>query len=316
MLWIDANFVTSSDLQSVDGEILDVVDAEQLTLTGQNGLIWRTQEDCGRDLLARMVTFSGFLAGDSLSANHLQAVFNIGTPAVQRTRILLDNIIVTGQNVYTWSELKGWVVYRTLQSVYRAAANRTTQDRYKIKRDDYGHEAKWVRWPNFKQLGVPVVYKPMATPGAVLGHNSGSFVVSAAAGGGTLTGNYDVALTYIDTTVTTSPSNSESNPSAISTVTLAPGEVISADITKLNPPNGLGNPLDIARSIITPLNATGWNIYAGLSGGTLTLQNSSPIPIGTKTHALPGDPISTGVAAGLGQYVNQYLTLSETIGRG
>ncbi len=316
LLWTDALFIQNSDLISVDGEVDDVATAEGLTLTGQGGLIWRGVEDSGRELLSKLVTFAGFLAGDSLSANHLQAVYNIGTPAVQRTRLLLDNVVVSGANPFMWSEVKAWAVYKTLHTIYRAAANRNLEDRYKVKRDSYGYAARWEYWPQLKMLGLPVVYKPLVTPGAVMAHNPGTFLISAVAGAGSVNGPYDVAITYIDTTVTNPNPNNESNPSAITTLTLASPQVVKVDITGLNPPNGNGSPIDVARSIITTLNATGWNVYVGPSGGTLYKQNATPIPIATKTYQLTGDPVLSGVQAGMGQYANQYLTISDLVQRG
>lgn len=310
MLWVDQVFISSTDLNSLDGEASDVATAANITLTGQNGLIVRSIELCGRELYQRMVGFAGFLAGDSLSANHLQAVFNIGTPAVQRTRILLDNVIVTGQNSYTFSEIKNWVVYRTLQELYRVAAVRYEEDRYEKKRDHYQFIARWEAWPQVTRIGLPVIYKPMQAPAAYFGHNSGSWTATEVAGTAT-GGNWDVALTYYDSSQTINP---ESNPSTIQTFTTTSNQVLKIDITKLNPPNGQGNPIDVSQAIITPLNATHWSIYAGPTGSALTLQQSL-IPISTKTFTLPGDPTSSGVVAGLGQFPNQRLTILDTIQR-
>ncbi len=314
MLWTDAIFITSADLASVDGDIIPAAGSESITLDGINGICQRSIEDSGLFLMSKMMGFAGFLAGTTLSANHLQAVFNIGTPAVQRSRILPDNIVVSGPNATYWSPLKIWAVHKALAYFYNSAANRNMaqMDRYAAKRDNFKKAIKAEHWPLFQGLGMPVTYKPMPAPAAVQAHNAGTFTISQVAGAGVATGSYDVAITYIDQSV---PANNESNPSAVVTLVLTSGHLIKADITKLVPPNGMGSPADISRCIITPLNASGWNVYVGLTGQTLYLQNATPIPIAIKTYTLAADPTSTLAAVGLGQYPDQYLTIPDLMNR-
>lgn len=313
MLWTDAIFVNTNDLMSLDSEIADVAQAEVIQLDGVGGIIQRSIEECGRSILMGQMGFAGFLVGDSLSANHLQAVFNIGIPAVERSRILLDQVVVSGPNNSFWSDIKNWVAYKTISSFYRSAARRNLNDRYIAKRDDYIKETTYSITPKFERMGLPVVYKPMACPAAVMAHSPGSFSITAQAGAGSVTpGSYDVVLTYLDSTQST---NNESHPSATVTVSVTAGQNILADITNLNPPNGQGNPIDIAQCIITPLTATHWNLYAAPTGATPILQNQAPIPIATKQYTLSSFA-TYGIQVGLGQSANQRLVISRTLKRG
>jgi hypothetical protein len=313
MLWTDAFFVNTSDLVSLDPSVVEEAQAQGVLVEGQNSIIHRSLEEAGRTVMGWMSNWAGFLAGDSLSANHLQAVFNIGTPAVQRSRVLLDNLVINGVNANYWSELKAWVAYLCLVNVYRAASNRAQDDRYEEKRKQFRQEQQFRIEPQLRLAGLPVVYKPMAAPGAVMAHNSGSWVAGQTTGTGTTGGSFDVAITYLDNTQSV---NNESHPSAVQTVEVTAGNVVSADITNLVPPTGRGSVEDIARAIITPLTATHWNIFVGPVSGTLRKQNTSPIPIAQKVFTLTGDPTTTGSPVGQGQYVNQYLTIPNLVFRG
>lgn len=318
MLWTDKLWLTSSDLNSIDGESLDVAASEGLTLDGSNGICQRSLEESGRALLRSLMGFAGFLAGDSLTSNHLQAVFNIGTPAVQRPRVLLDNIVVSGQNPNFWSDLKNWAACSGLVYLFRAASNRNSNDRYATKRDAYAKQVMWQILPQLKELGIPVVYRPMACPAAYQAHNAGTFAITTPAGSSTLPASLDVALSYIDQNYPgagVGQANNESAPSAITTVSVTSGEIVRIDITNLLPPNGNGASEDVAKCIITPLNATGWNIYAAASGQVLRLQNASPIPIGTKIQAL-STLVTNLPAVGQGQFANAALKIQDMLNRG
>jgi hypothetical protein len=312
MLWTDALFINTEDLASIDAEVSDIASAENLTVDGINGIAHRSIEESGRQLMRYLQNWSGFLAGDSLSANHLQAVFNIGLPAVQRSRVLLDNICINGLNNQFWSELKTWVVYRALVNFFRAASNRAREDRYEEKRQQYLADLTNHVWPEVRAAGIPVVYKPLAAPAALMAHDSGTWLAATADGPGTASDLFNVAVTYFDSTASR---NCESHPSVAQPVPVSEGSVVTVDISGLNPPNGLGNPIDIARAIITPLNATHWNLWVGGQNAPMIRQNAAPIPITTKTFTLPGDPVASGPKVGTGQWMDQFLTIQDMIFR-
>lgn len=110
---------------------------------------------------------------------------------------------------------------------------------------------------------------------------------------------YDVAVTWVEQTRYLSPKtkgNSESAPSARATgISVTTANVLHVDISVLNPPNGL-NPLNSAlgQGLVIPGIASGWNVYVGAQGGTLFLQNATPIAIGTTGYTLAGAPVLSG----------------------
>jgi len=143
-----------------------------------------------------------------------------------------------------------------------------------------------------------VVIQPLACPGAVREFQAGTWGTANLSGtgsGSTETGNpaYDVAITWVAIPGYISQvnrGNSESAPSATATGFNVPaGQFLTVSIASLNPPTGtIPSAVGTASGIYTPLGATHWNIYAGKTGGTLYLQNPSPIPVATQSYALTG----------------------------
>jgi hypothetical protein len=321
VLWTDSIFINQADLATIDPDVNVVSNAESITIDGPQGVAHRAIEKCAMFVLSRNMNFSGFLSGSNLSSSHVQAVLNVGLPAVERARVLLQNIVINGTNPYSWSPLKDWVVYRTLADFYEIASNRNWEvDRYSRKRDSFAKAARWNYWPLFQDSGLPVLYKPLSAPGGFFMHNAGSWQANVVNVTGTAGGVYDVAITYVDQSLYTnqaSRNNGESHPSDKQSVSTNAGEGIQVDITNLNPPNGNGEVEDVAVAIITPLNATGWNIWVSVNGqNAFYLQNASPIPIATKTYTLPADPVSTGYLVGMGQYRDQQISMQDLRKRG
>lgn len=318
MLWADADFVSAADLLSEDPDIQDAADSLGLTLGGSNGAIRRGIEEAGRYLENALVSFTTYLSSNDLSANHLAAVFYTGSMPNQRRRFTLAQIVVSGQNANYWSECKIWAMNWVLKRFYISAANKSETDRYSTKRDFYIKRESVEMWPSFKQSGIPVVFRPMPAPDQAQARNAGTWLASLVNGTGTVTVAYDVAVSYVDQSLYVDqnrPANAEGQPSQVQTLTMVNGKVIKADITNLNPPNGAINLADIARGFVVPRNATGWNLWAGVSGQTLHLQNATPIPIATKTFTLPGDPILTGFSMGQGQYADALVSIHNLVKR-
>jgi hypothetical protein len=143
-------------------------------------------------------------------------------------------------------------------------------------------------------------------------------VASAALGGATYEGTVDVAITYVDTSLYLSqalPKNAESNPSARKSVTLTSGLGVTLDLTGLNPPNGALAPRKLAQSYALPLNASAYNVWVGVRGGTLYLQNATPIAITSRTYALSADPLLSGSVAQEGQWPEAYRPMYQTVNR-
>jgi hypothetical protein len=342
MLWIDTDFISQSDLSSVDPDIVNVATSENVTLLGDNSTTRRAIETAGNYLEGRLISFATYISSNDLSANHLAAVFYTGSQPNQRRRVTIDQFVVTnprgGSSSYQnyWSDIKQWVVNRALIEFYLAVSNRAQNDRYDEKLDKFRLRDEREMWPRLSKSGCPIVYRPMPAPAAAQWIAPGAWSASATAGPGTYVGEVDVAITWVDQQYYVSYNsngNRESGPSAIQSVTLATGQVLNVDIAGLNPPGGNVNPAELARGFMVPGTATGWNLYVGTHGGTRYLQNSpsAPIPIrvipaanpsqivtsfsGTTSYTMPGDPQFTQYPVGIGQYPDAYLTFPNLFSR-
>ncbi len=297
-----------------------------VTLDGYNGFIRRQIDEAGEVVHQRMEVFGGWVGSSTLSANHIQAVLNIGGgAAAARIKVILNQVVTSDRIPNKWSHIKRWVVYRTVCAFYRNVSGRVNEkDRFQGRLLDFSKELKRVQNETFEDLGLPVCYQPLPRPAAAFEYNAGIWGdtnVAAVAGAGTVSGQYDVVITYAcsqyyrNSLSLASRGNAESEPSKIVTTTLAPGEVIGVNLTGLVPPDGTQDPGTMALVIYTPLTATHWNIYAGPTGQTLFLQNSTPIPITTTSYALTGDPLLNGPQPGVGQYADRRYQFMKTLQR-
>lgn len=339
MLWVDRDWIWVSDLASVEPEIEEDAAALDTTLAGHNGLIRRAMEEMTRVLENALVSFTTYISSNDMSANHLAAVMFTGSAPNQRRRFTTDQIVIAGRNQNYWSEIKQWGVTYTLRRFYMTAANRAKEDRYSIKRDYYYNEEVNHLRPSLYQSGVPIVYRPMPAPDATNLRNPGTWAVSAVSGASSSTLQYDVAISYTDSTRFISVgsrmnTNGEGGPSQVKSVTLGGSQVIQVDLTGLNAPAGNVSLTDIARGFVVPLNADGYNLWVGLHGQTLYLQNlNGPINLRQNlVYALAGDPAVTAFSAvnpaqypladdttvqaspyGNGQYVEAFMTINPNL---
>lgn len=319
MLWTDADFVTIADLLSVEPEIDETAEALHITLDGENGTIRRGLEQAGSDVENMFTSFASYVAGSEISSQHLSAFHYTGNTINNRRRHTLEQIVVSGRNENVWSDVKRWAVNQVLMTFYLSATSRSEKDRYETKLEIYQKRDLLKLWPSLKQSGFPLVYRPMACPGAVMQRDPGTWAATAAVLSGGAADVLDVAITYVDESLYASPTqtgNAESNPSARKTVTLTADQGLVVNITGLTPPNGAIDPTSIGRAFVVPRNATGWNIYVGQTGETLYLQNASPIPIATKTYTFADDPTTTGARAQTGQWAELFVTVQDTVNRG
>lgn len=314
MLWTDDDFVTVADLASIDPDIQAVATSQDMVMTGNAGVIRRGIEDAGRFLDSKLVNFTTYISSQDLSASHLSAVFYTGSAPNQRRRVHRQQVVISGANENYWSDLKRWVVNRVLIAFYLSASNRAENDRYEAKYDMFRRLEDQDLWPSFKRTGVPIVYKPMLRPAASQLRDPGTWTASLVNGAGTLIVDYDVSITYVDGSKYISPTstqNGESAPSARQTLTMLNGKVVKADFSALHPPNGSLDTKLLAEAYFVPLNATGVNVYVGPKDGTLTLQNTTPVPIGNGSYTLAADPTTTGASVSQGQWADQYLTIQD-----
>lgn len=324
MLWTDENFVTPEDLTSLDSEVPAIAKNEGIILTGENGFIRRQVDEAGDELLRRMQVFGGWIGSSTLSTNHLQAVLDIGSGASNnRTKILLNQIVVSDRVRNKWSNVKRWVVYRSMVGFYRNAFSRTaTKDRYKSKLEDF--QAVLIRCQNqsLNDFGLPICAQPLSRPAATFEIDPGTWgpanISKVSDIGSSFTGDVDVAVSYVDSSryqTHRNNGNAESNVSEAATVTIS-NEFLTIDITSLNPPNGLQDPGTINQCVISPLTATHWNVYVGNVGESLYLQNTEPISIDVKTLVFVADPVFSGPIAGTGQYADRRYQFQHLLQRG
>lgn len=310
MLWTDKIFVSADDLASIDAEISEVSESEGVPLEGPNGFIRRQIDESGEEVLRRMEVYGGWIGSSTLSANHIQAVLNIGGgAAASRTKILLDQIVISDRIIDRWSYLKRWVAYRTVAAFYRNVSGRSaSKDRYRGKQDDYTKFLRQVQNQALLDLGLPICYQPLPRPAAFMSYiSTGSFDgsnLSEVAGAGTMTAEFDVAVTYLDMSRYVNPfsnistGNAESAPSDVASIQVTTGNVLQVDVSTLNPPIGQ-DPGTMSLCVMTPLTPTHWNLYVGLHGQTMWLQNPLPIALGTQQpwttpqlqYSLPADPV-------------------------
>lgn len=315
MLWPDSIFVASADLAQVDSRVIETAGVEDITLDGIGGICHRAQDELGYKILAACQSFTGTLSGNSVSINHSMAVWNTGQQTSQRPSLLLQNVVVSADYPLSWSTVKTWAVYKTLEKFYLMVENRNVKDdRYPMRRMAFAKEAHCAWLTGVKHNGLPVVYKPLARPGAQFARNPGTLSVGIATQAGAVGGDFLVSITYLDQS---QPSNFESDLSAPVALDLTAGEVVTINIGGLNPPSGIPDPGDVATSIISPLNASAWNIYVGSAmGGPMYLQNTTPIPITTKVMTLTSDPVLSGTQSGMGQWPDVKITIAKFRDRG
>jgi hypothetical protein len=322
MLWTDSVFITPDDLSRLDSEVAAVATANDITLTGNNGLLRGAIEEVSNEMMKLVIAFGGYLNSGDLSANHMAAVLNVGIGNSVRQKVSLQQIIVSADVSGQWGWVKQWAIFWALKTFYRDAFSRLGGDRYKTKMDFYKDELQRRIMPNMWALGVPITLRPLSRPAALFERATGTWDstnVALEVGSGTLDGvSCDVVVTYCDMSQANLyvspdvPNNAESDASDTITIAMTAGNVIGVDISSLRPPTGTQHPSQVMVVVVAPLKATHWNVYAGPTGGTLYLQNLAPIPIATTSFALPGDPVVSDYPLGNGQYAERRLSLVPT----
>lgn len=322
MLFTDSDIVTPADLAAVDQEVSKDATTLNVTLAGPGSIIRRAVEEAGTELVASFQNFSGYLVGLGISANHVAAVLNTLTTAINRPRARLNQVVALDPD-RTHLAMKRWIEYRALTGFYRAIYHRKLEDRFEKKMNNYRAEAT-TAWNNLTANGLPIVLQPLAAPGAIRELNSGTWGASNVSAGGSGSSDagstYDVAITWVNSQGYVSwanNGNSESAPGAKAIgIAVASGQVLTVTLAGLNPPNGtIPQNLGTADGIYTPQPASGWNVYVGTTGQTLWLQNSTPIAIATTSYTLANAPTLSGNPMGTGQHPDYNFAFQDVVWR-
>lgn len=312
MLWVDEDFITQADLITLDSEIAEIAETENIVISD---IIRRAKEKC-QGTLSAFMSFSG-LSPTDLTLRNLN--FPIGTPDLRYNYAGFAQLVVNGESETNWGALKHWVAAKTLAEFYRAATNKNS-DRYSDRHEGILEEIKQQLWPNFKRRGLPIVFNPLVAPGAIM-ERAGTFGannVDLVAGAGTSTATFYFAITWVgDRYLTASQKfNSESYRSARVSKLMVNGQVARVSIAGLIPPDGQQPEFTKSNCRYTPGRAVGWNVWAGITEGALYRQNAAAIPIATTSFTLPGDPLLTGEKADLGQFEDIVLEIKTQLVRG
>lgn len=334
-LFTDAEFITQADLISVDPEVPKVANAigmavESGAQNGAGNICALAIDEFGQKLILDSQSVQGSLTPWAVPYNQSAAILNATLPAVNRSRIYLTQIVVSGPSPGYSTPMKTFATSYALWWLFRAAYRRFAGsgkdgDRYKVKKEEYEKEWKYTYYPRVMHYGMPVVSRPLPCPGAIHEVNAGTFgtsnVSTVAGTNANASTTYDVAITWVDTAQgylsATSKGFGESGPSARVQQTVASANVIRTSLAGLTSPAG-ASPLSqqLGQGLFLYGSATGWNVYVGTPGGTLYLQNATPIPIATTTYTLAGAPVLSGNQADQGQPANQVYTMQRTLDRG
>jgi len=184
-------------------------------------------------------------------------------------------------DVVVTQQMKRWHALHTLEIVYRDAFNNQLNDRYQAKFEEYRLLSRSAR-EHTVRFGIGLALNPVPQAQVPLL----STVAGNAAGG-----TFYVAIAWVSAL---GQAGAPSLATAIATTTLQ-----NVVVTAVNP----------------PAVATGFNVYAGTTEGSLTLQNSTPIPVG-QTFTMPDSGLAAGTAEGSGQAADVYVTGGPTLRRG
>jgi hypothetical protein len=194
---------------------------------------------------------------------------------------VLGLTLLDTDHVVVTQALKLWHSFRALELVYRDAYFNQLNDRYKGKWTEFQNLARWSAG-KFLDVGVGLVSDPIPIPGP-----PSTTLQAAAQSGGTI---------YL-TVSFTNQSGQEGLPAVLSQV-----EIPDQNVLIVSPPSA-------------PANAVGWNLYAGPTPDSLSLQNSQALDLGgTTTISFPG--LSGGRPPGAGQTPDITRDLPRRIMRG
>ena len=232
MLLTDNPAIAVEDLADHETLILDTASAEGINLTIKIGL---ATDEVGLQLQSRF-------------------------PELGLANIGLDNVVVT-------PALRLWLIFHTLEIVYRDAYHNQLNDRYKAKWQEYKDLSSFASGLLFR-IGVGTAVNPIpqaANPQLSL------------VGGALAPAKYFVQIGWRN-------ANSE--------------EGRASEMRALDVP--AGNTLRVT-AVNPPANAISWNVYAGATPDNLFLQNPAPLDAAASWIAPDSGLLTSGPQPGTGQ---------------
>ena len=182
-------------------------------------------------------------------------------------------------DVVVTPQLKRWHALHTLEIVYRDAYNNQLNDRYQGKWDEYQSLALDARDQTMR-YGIGLVSTPV--PRA----NVPTFSSTAGSNPSTV---YYARVSWV------SANGQEGEPSMTTTDQTPDSSLL------------------VVQAPVAPPVASGWNVYLGLTDRSLTLQNTTPIPIG---QFFTLGALVTGVSPGNGQLADTWVIGGRSLQRG
>jgi hypothetical protein len=232
MLLTDTPVIAIEDLADHETAILETAAVEGINLTVKIGL---ATDEVGLQLQSRF-------------------------PQLGLVNIQLNNVVVT-------PALRLWLIFHTLEIVYRDAYHNQLNDRYKAKWDEYKNLSSFASGLLFR-IGIGTVVDPI--PQAA--HPQLSLVP------GQLTpAKYFVQVAWRNS------SGAEGRPSETTAIVVSSGSTLEV---------GVMNP---------PANAVAWNVYVGTSPDNLFLQNQAPLSPTDIWLAPDSGLLTSGPQPGVGQ---------------
>ena len=235
---------------------------------------------------------SGILDVAHVEAIDLQAKLGLATEEVSEDvlDVLLDHSTdpqgagrrsVGVADIVVTPQMKRWHAVHTLEIVYRDAFNNQLNDRYLAKFREYQELSRHARG-HAVRFGIGLVADPI--PKAQV--PTLSFVAG-----------FLPATTYYVQVSWLNSLGQEGAPSEPTTFESPAGSLLV--VQALNPPT----------------NATGWNVFVGLTDSTLMQQNSVPLNIST-SFTLSGAGVVVGRVPGNGQNADLYVVGGPLLRRG
>ncbi len=201
---------------------------------------------------------------------------------IELSRFLRSNHPDVGlDRVVVTQSLRKWHLFKTLSLVYRDAYNRQLNDRYHGKQKEYERLAGWAQ-SAVLELGVGVVFDPIPRAAAP--------ETSVAAMPGAAGATYYVGVTWL----------------------IREAEGAASETAVLIVPDGS---VPSVQAVIPPAGVTGWNVYAGETPNTLTLQNDCPLAPG-EVWTAPATGIRRGAPLCVGQFPDWHVRPRRVLRRG